>query len=744
MSYLVMARKYRPRTFSDLVGQGQVTRTLTQALKTGRVAHAYLFTGPRGVGKTTAARLLAAALSCESEGERPCGVCPRCVEIQSGRSVDVVEMDGASNRGISEIRDLRDTVKFQPAKNRFKVYIIDEVHALTPDAFNALLKTLEEPPSHVIFVFATTEAHKVPATILSRCQRYDFRRIRVEDIASRLKDVAEAEGLAWEQEALTAMARQAEGGLRDALGLADQVAASEGELTLAAVTRSLGLIQRELVSRLALAAFRGDAADALNALKDAYETGSDFKELGLRTLEYVRDLALFKASPKAAEMLDLTDVEERDFAEASKPLSLSEIHRHFESWLRLYGELARHPQPRWLLESHLIRLSQAGKLDGLADLTARLAALLESDPASVTAAFAARPASSGARGPSFPGAPGTAGVPGAPGMAQMPGAAGGPGAAPHGYAQPGASAGTAGSGPSGIPADLPAEMFADDLPDDFRDDAPPDDFESRPVGPLNPGQGAQGPPVQGPPGPPAAPAGTGETLTGAADAGAVASPAAAPHSAAAFQARPALQPSAETGQGSFVVGPDSPGQASLGHPFPGQASHGQPLPGQAPHGQPLPGQASRGHPLPSQAPHGQPLPGQASHDQPLSGQASHGQLATARSYAAFSREDGLKAIDSIKKSDEGAELMRRLPGTFIGYDRSRAEAFAPAPSRPDQVDAFYQEDEDRFSDEDDSDASFAEDGDPDAGPPEDGPDLGYSDEGDEYGEGGGEDGDYLD
>ena len=197
MSYLVLARKYRPRTFADLIGQEQVSRSLKNALASGRVAHAYLFAGPRGVGKTTAARLLAMSLTClaESPPDRPCGHCANCLEIQDGRAVDVIEVDGASSRGINEIRELRETVSYLPAKSRSKVYIIDEVHALTKDAFGALLKTLEEPPAHVVFIFATTDAHKMPATILSRCQRYDFRRIRVTDIAGRLARVAELENI---------------------------------------------------------------------------------------------------------------------------------------------------------------------------------------------------------------------------------------------------------------------------------------------------------------------------------------------------------------------------------------------------------------------------------------------------------------------------------------------------------------------------------------------------------------------
>jgi DNA polymerase-3 subunit gamma/tau len=385
LSYLVLARKYRPRTFEDLVGQPQVRHTLSRALKMGRVAHAYLFTGPRGVGKTTAARLLAMALNCSSETDRPCGECPSCLEIQNGRSVDIMEVDGASNRGIKEIRDLRDTVKFLPAAGRFKVYIIDEVHALTGDAFNALLKTLEEPPGHVVFIFATTEAHKVPATILSRCQRYDFKRIRLEDMVARLAKVSASEGITFETAALTILARQSEGGLRDALGLMDQVIASSGEITAESVNASLGLIGKELVAKLAASCFAGETAPALDAMREAYDSGHDFKELALKVLERVRELTLFKASPGVAEIMDLTDEEEREHRETVKDLSLPTLHRHFESWLKLYGDLARHPHPRWLMEAHVIRLAQMAPLENLANLTARLTALLETSPGSLPA-----------------------------------------------------------------------------------------------------------------------------------------------------------------------------------------------------------------------------------------------------------------------------------------------------------------------------------------------------------------------
>lgn len=385
MSYLVLARKYRPQTFADLVGQEHVSRTLQNALVTGRVAHAYLFSGPRGVGKTTAARLLAMSLSCQAENmaERPCGQCQSCLEIQNGQAVDVIEVDGASNRGINEIRDLRETVKYLPAKGRYKVYIIDEVHALTKDAFNALLKTLEEPPPHVVFIFATTETHKVLPTILSRCQRYDFRRIRVEDIVARLAQVAEMENIPAEIEALEILARQAEGGLRDSLSLMDQaIAAGGGSLAADDVRRSLGLIDQALVRLIVRKTLAGQAGEALAALDEAYLRGYDFKDLGGKILEFARGLTLIRVGQDNARLLNITEAEEAELAELAKAYSLENLHRHFDSWLTFQKDLNYSPQPRWLMESQVIRLANLAPLVPVAELTERLLRLLAQNPPS--------------------------------------------------------------------------------------------------------------------------------------------------------------------------------------------------------------------------------------------------------------------------------------------------------------------------------------------------------------------------
>jgi DNA polymerase-3 subunit gamma/tau len=379
MAYLVLARKYRPLTFEDVVGQEHVTRTLTNALSGGRVAHAYLFAGARGVGKTTVARLLAMALNCRAEEPpRPCGRCASCLEISAGQAVDVYEIDGASNRGIDEIRELRETVRYLPTQGAYKVYIIDEVHMLTAQAFNALLKTLEEPPAHVIFIFATTEAHKVPATILSRCQRYDFKRIPLKEAVERLEEIAARESIEIGPGALRFIAREAEGSLRDALSLLDQAVAFAGtKISDQAVTEALGLIDRGLIVDTARALLGGDAGLALELADRAYAFGFDTQEFAARLLEYIRSLVVVKVTRRPELILDLLSDELEELRDLAAGASLETLNLFFDALLRGLADLHRLNQPRLGLESLLVRLAQTEPVTAIAELTARLDALLE-------------------------------------------------------------------------------------------------------------------------------------------------------------------------------------------------------------------------------------------------------------------------------------------------------------------------------------------------------------------------------
>ena len=363
MAYVALYRRWRPGSFKDLVGQTAVSRTLSQAISSGRIGHAYLFSGPRGTGKTSTAKILAKALNCEQgPTPAPCGVCKNCQKITDGTALDVFEIDAASNRGIDEMRDLREKVKFTPAEGRYKVYIIDEVHMLTTEAFNALLKTLEEPPAHVVFILATTEPHKVPATIQSRCQRFDFRRITVEEITARLAYVAREMKIPCEEAALRLLAEQADGGMRDALSLLDQCASVDGELlTAARVEESLGLIGREPIYRLTKALGERAKGEVLEVVAALFAGGKDPMQLLAELTLHLRSLMLYEAAG-ALEVLDLSEEAKAALEEQKALFEQAQLMAMIARLHEAMAELRWTPQPRVTLEVALLSLCSVTRI----------------------------------------------------------------------------------------------------------------------------------------------------------------------------------------------------------------------------------------------------------------------------------------------------------------------------------------------------------------------------------------------
>jgi len=374
LSYLVLARKWRPQGFDEIIGQDTITRTLRNAISKGRVAHAFLFSGPRGVGKTTMARVLAKALNCDKGPTvTPCGECSACREITAGNSLDVLEIDGASNTSVDDIRELREAVRYLPGSSRHKIYIIDEVHMLSISAFNALLKTLEEPPEHVIFIFATTEPHKVPATIQSRCLRFDFQRIPLKLIQDRLKQVCQGEGIKVTDPGLLFIAREAEGSMRDALSFLDQITSFAGlEIGEQEVIQTLGILERKYLYDLSRAVLTADVRKSLEIVNEVFQHGYDMKRFSRELLEHFRNLAVVKYAESPDRLMDLPENEIEELTSQTREISAETLQMFFDLLVRGEEEVARAREPKLILEMTLASMSHLKPVVPLEDILKNL------------------------------------------------------------------------------------------------------------------------------------------------------------------------------------------------------------------------------------------------------------------------------------------------------------------------------------------------------------------------------------
>ena len=378
MDYQVSARKYRPGTFDDVIGQSHVVQTLMNSIATKRIAHAFLFSGTRGVGKTTVARILAKALNCEQGPTgTPCNTCANCQEITQGTSVDVVEIDGASNTSVDDVREIRENVKFTPFRGQYRVYIIDEVHMLSNSAFNALLKTLEEPPSHVVFIFATTEIHKIPATILSRCQHYNFRRISKAEIVQRLRHVADQDGLTIEDRSLMALARASEGSMRDGLSLLDQIIAFGGNtIRHEDLEALLGAVPQERVRAMVEAVIQQDSAKALQVIAALLDQGHDVRAYCADLVEYVRNMLVAAVVPSGPELRSLIEATEEDLTQLARDaerFTVEQLQELFRMYAAAEDSLRVSAHPRFALETAAVRATRLLRTAEVQPASSRLA-----------------------------------------------------------------------------------------------------------------------------------------------------------------------------------------------------------------------------------------------------------------------------------------------------------------------------------------------------------------------------------
>jgi DNA polymerase-3 subunit gamma/tau len=359
MTYIVLARRWRPQKFEDIIGQDHVSTTLANAIETGRIAHSFIFAGPRGVGKTTAARILAKALNCEKGPTKtPCNTCSACESITKGNSLDVLEIDGASNRGIDEIRNLRENIRFTPSQGKYRIYIIDEVHMLTKEAFNALLKTLEEPPKHAIFIFATTEIHRVPATILSRCQRFDFKRIPTKTIIEHLKNICKKEDISISDDALLQIAKKADGSMRDGQSILDQIISYSGnDISMDDVASALGIIDQEIFFRFTENILKGDLKEILSLCQIIYSEGYDLAEFLVGFEEHLRNLLVTKAIG-STDLLNVSENFAESYQKECQNFEENDLLRYIHQIGDLQNSLKWSTQPQLKFEIGLLKLAK--------------------------------------------------------------------------------------------------------------------------------------------------------------------------------------------------------------------------------------------------------------------------------------------------------------------------------------------------------------------------------------------------
>jgi len=392
MSYTVLARKYRPQKFSEVIGQEHVTRTLQNAIEQGRTAHGYIFSGHRGIGKTTVARILAAALNCRSKDHpvpEPCGVCESCTEIRAGNAVDVIEIDAATNRGIDEIRELREAARYRPARDRFKIYILDEAHQITDAAFNALLKTLEEPPDHIVFMLATTQPEDIPQTIRSRCQHFSFRAVKFDDIVGQLRDLVTREKIEADDDALAILAEAGDGSMRDALSILDQAIASSTErLTADSVRNLVGAAPAHILEQVMQAVSEGKSEDVLRQVDNLISEGHSPTHFARQMVRFLRNATVAKIAGKDSALLQISSEERERVARVAELFGEEDLTRHLQIMLRTHGELGYKQEQRFHLELGLLKMAHAQKLIPIEQLLSDAAA----SPATSTQRPPARPA----------------------------------------------------------------------------------------------------------------------------------------------------------------------------------------------------------------------------------------------------------------------------------------------------------------------------------------------------------------